>query len=154
VRGFTTLLLAAAAVVLALVSFGLHASGPNHFRSAFGHGFSGLLAVARNRVPLSYAPTLHNWPLVLPLALWFVAALAFAVYWARGRATRDLVFALGLAIVTSLLVNDSATYELTGGVAALGALVRFTPTASPIRLTSLARLPLPGQPVPNEATAD
>ena len=154
-RGFATLLLlAAAAVVLALVSLGLHTPGPNHFRSAFGHGVSGLLAVARNRVPLSYAPTLHNWPLVLPLALWFAAALAFAVYWARGRATRDLVFALGLAIVTSLLVNDSATYELTGGVAALAALVRFTPTASPIRVTSLARLPLPGQPLANEATAD
>ena len=153
-RGFTTLLLAAAAVVLALVSFGLHTPGPNHFRSAFGHGFSGLLAVARNRVPLSYAPTLHNWPLVLPLALWFAAALAFAIYWARQRTTRDLVFALGLAIVTSLLVNDSATYELTGGVAALAALVRFAPQVSPMRVTALARLPLPAQPVPNEATAD
>lgn len=153
-RGFATLLLAAAAVVLALVSFGLHTPGPNHFRSAFGQGLSGLLAVARNRVPLSYAPTLHNWPLVLPLALWFAAALAFAIYWARKRATRDLVFALGLAIVTSLLVNDSATYELTGGVAALAALVRFTPSVGPIRVTALARVPLPAQPVANEARAD
>ena len=102
-------------------------------------------------MPLSYAPTLHNWPLVLPLALWFAAALVFAIFWARQRATRDLVFALGLAIVTSLLVNDSATYELTGGVAALAALVRFTPAMGPVRVTALARLPLPAQPVPSEA---
>ena len=154
VRGFATLLLAAAAVVLALVSFGLHAPGPNHFRSAFGHGLSGLLTVARNRVPLSYAPALHDWPLLLPLALWFAAALAFAIYRARHRATRDLVLALGLAIVTSLLVNDSAAYELVAGVAVIAALVRFTPSAEPFRVTALARLPLPAQPVPSEVTVD
>jgi hypothetical protein len=153
-RGFVTLLLASAAIVLALVSFGLNAPGPNHFRSAFGHGLSGLLAVARNRVPLSYAPAVHDWPLVLPLALWFAFALAIAVYWARARATRDLVYALGLAIVTSLLVNDSATYELTGGVAALAALVRFTPQVRPLAVTALARLPLVPQPVSNEARAE
>jgi hypothetical protein len=152
VRGFTLLLMSASAVVLAIVWFGLRASGPNHFRSAFGHGLSGLFDVAKNRVPLAYAPALHNWPLVLPLALWFVAAFAIALYSARNRASRDLIFGLVLAIVTSLLVNDSATYELVAGVAVIAALVRFTPSAAPLRLTALARLPLPAsQVVPSEA---
>ena len=152
VRGFVTLLLLGATAVLALVSFNLRAAGPNHLRSAFGHGVSGLLAVAQNRVPLAYEPALHNWPLVLPLALWFVVALALAIRIARRQATRDLVLAVGLAIGTSLLVNDSATYELVGGVAALAALVRFTPSVAPLTVPVLARMPLPAQPVPNEAT--
>ena len=154
VRGFITLLLLGATVVLALVSLNLRASGPNHLRSAFGHGLSGLVAVAQNRVPLAYVPALHNWPLVLPLALWFAAALVLAIRLARRRATRDLVLAVALAIGTSLLVNDSATYELVGGVAALAALVRFTPAVGPLTVPALARMPLPGQPVANEATTD
>jgi hypothetical protein len=89
---------------------------------------------------------------VLPLAIWFVVALAIAIKLARRRATRDLVLAVGLAIGTSLLVNDSATYELVGGVATLAALVRFTPAVGPLTVPALARLPLQGQPVPNEAT--
>jgi hypothetical protein len=109
--GFATLLLAAATVVLGIVSRNLQASGPNHLRSAFGHGLSGLWAVAQNRVPLSYVPALHNWTWVLPLSIWLVATFGAAVYLAyRRAATRDLVFALGLALLTSLLVNDSATY--------------------------------------------
>ena len=154
VRGFSLLLLSAAAVVLTIVWFGLRASGPNHFRSAFGHGVSGLLTVAENRLPLAYAPALHDWPLVLPLALWFVVALAIAFYLARSRATRDLLFALVLAIVTSLLVNDSAAYEFVAGVAVIAGLVRFTPSAAPLRVAALARLPLPAQPVPSEVTVD
>jgi hypothetical protein len=154
VRGFITLLLLGATAVLTLVSLNLRASGPNHLRSAFGHGLSGLWAVAQNRVPLAYVPALHNWPLVLPLALWFAAALVLAIRLARRRATRDLVLAVGLAIGTSLLVNDSATYELVGGVATLAALVRFTPSVGPLTVPALARMPLPAQPVPNEATTD
>jgi hypothetical protein len=113
---------------------------------------SGLVAVAENRVPLAYAPAVHNWPLVLPLALWFVAVMVLAVRVAQRRATRDLVLAVGLAIGTSLLVNDSATYELVGGVAVLAALVRFTPAVAPLTVPVLARMPLPAQPVANEAT--
>ena len=154
VRGFVTLLLLGATAVLGLVSLNLRTPGPDHLRSAFGHGLSGLLAVAQNRVPLAYVPALHNWPLVLPLALWFAAALVLAIRIARRRATHDLVLAVGLAIGTSLLVNDSATYELVGGVATLAALVRFTPTVGPITVPVLARVPLPGQAVPNEATSD
>ena len=153
-RGFVTLLLLGATAVLGLVSLNLRTPGPNHLRSAFGHGLSGLLAVAENRVPLAYTPALHNWPLVLPLALWFAAALLLAIRLAHRRATRDLVLAVGLAIGTSLLVNDSATYVLVGGVAALAALVRFTPAVAPLTVPVLARMPLPAQPVPNEATRD
>jgi len=152
VRGFVTLLLLGATAVLALVSFNLRAPGPNHLRSAFSHGVSGLFAVAQNRVPLAYEPALHNWPLVLPLALWFGATLVLAIRIASRRATRDLVLAVGLAIGTSLLVNDSATYELVGGVAALAALVRFTPSVVPLAVPVLARMPLPAaQPVRTEA---
>jgi hypothetical protein len=152
VRGFVTLLLLGATAVLAIVSLNLRAAGPDHLRSAFGHGLSGLLSVAENRVPLAYEPALHDWPLVLPLALWFVAALVLGIRLAQRRATRDLVLAVGLAIGTSLLVNDSATYELVGGVAALAALVRFTPGVTPLTLPVLARVPLPAQPLPNEAS--
>jgi hypothetical protein len=151
-RGFVTLLLLGATAVLGLVSLNLRAPGPNHLRSAFGNGLSGLLAVAENRVPLAYAPALHNWPLVLPLAIWFVAVLVLAMRVAQRRATRDLVLAVGLAVGTSLAVNDSATYELVGGVAALAAILRFSPAVAPLTVPVLARVPLPGQAVPNEAT--
>jgi hypothetical protein len=40
-------------LVLGLVSSNLRGPGPDHLRSAFSHGFAGLLAVARNRVPLA-----------------------------------------------------------------------------------------------------
>jgi hypothetical protein len=154
VRGFATLLLAGAAIVLGLVSYNLRGPGPDHLRSAFGHGLSGLIEVARNRVPLAYAPAVHDWTMLLPLTIWFVVALALAIRFARRRATRDLVFALGLAIATSLLVNDSAAYELTGGVAALAAVARFVPAIAPLRVPVTARASLPGQPVPNEVNSD
>ncbi|MDX6468226.1 MAG: hypothetical protein QOF75_29 [Gaiellaceae bacterium] len=153
-RGFVTLLLLGATCVLGLVSLNLQTPGPNHLRSAFSHGVGGLIAVVENRVPLSYEPALRNWPLVLPLALWFAAALVLAIRIARRHTTRDLVLATGLAIGTSLLVNDSATYELVGGVATLAALVRFTPSVGPLTVPVLARMPLPQQPVPNEVTPD
>ncbi len=155
-RGFVTLLGLAATAVLALVSFNLRTPSPDHLRSAFGNGAAGLVAVAQNRVPLAYLPALADWPLLLPLALSFAAALALAIRSARRGATRDLVFALGVAIGTSLLVNDSAAYELTGGIAALAAVARFTPSVRPLTVPALAslQLPLAGRPVPNEETAD
>ncbi len=153
-RGFATILLLAATFALALVSLNLRAPGPDHLRSAFGHGLSGLLHVAENRVPLAYLPALHNWPLLLPLALWFAAAFLVALRIARPRASRDLVVAIGLAIGTSLLVNDSASYELVGGVAALAAVVRFKPTVVPRIVPAFARIPVAGQPLPNEASRD
>jgi hypothetical protein len=153
-RGFATLLLLGATVVLALVSYNLRGPGPDHLRSAFSHGLTGLVAVARNRVPLAYAPALHDWTMLLPLAIWFAVSLALAFRFARRSATRDLVLALGLALVTSLLVNDSAAYELTGGVAALAAVARFVPSIAPLRVPLPVPAPLSGRPLPNEATPD
>jgi len=153
-RGFVTLLLVGATVVLGLVSYNLRGPGPDHLRSAFSHGFTGLIAVARNRVPLSYEPALHDWTMLLPLAIWFVVSLALALRFARRRATRDLVLALGLALGTSLLVNDSAAYELTGGVAALAAVARFVPSIAPLRVPWPARAPVPARSLANEATTD
>lgn len=148
-RGFLMLLGIAAAIVLKVVSSNLNAAGPNHFRSAFGHGLSGLWAVAENRVPLSYLPAIHNWPLVMPLALWFLVTFAVALVVARRRPMRDFVFALGIAIVTSLLVNDSAMYELTAGVAVVASLFRFAPApAVPVTVSSLVRAVLPEPPAP------
>jgi hypothetical protein len=150
-RGFVTLVLLAATTVLGVVALNLRQPGPNHLRSAFAHGLSGLLSVAENRVPLAYAPAVHNWTLVLPLLIWFVASFAIAVRYAHSRQSRDLVLGVGVAIVVSLLVNDSATYELTGGVAAAASLARFTPLPLPLRVPLAARLPLP---LPNEVRND
>jgi hypothetical protein len=153
VRGFATSLLLAATVVLAIVASNLHTRAPDHLRSAFANGPSSLAAVVENRVPLSYLPALHNWPLTLPLALWFAAALAAALR-ISDRSARTLVLAVGLAICTSLLVNDSAAYELAGGVAVLAALARFAPPAVPLKVPSPVRVALSRQPVPNEVGPD
>jgi hypothetical protein len=153
-RGFVLLLGAAAAVVLKVVSANLNAAGPDHLRSAFSSGLSGVWAVAENRWPLSYLPAIANWPVVLPLLLWFVGSFAVALFVARRRPTRDFVVTLGIATVASLLVNDSAMYELTGGVAVLGALVRFAPApAVPFSLRSLVRVRRL-QPAPVEVADD
>ncbi|HZT84630.1 MAG TPA: hypothetical protein VE984_04315 [Gaiellaceae bacterium] len=139
-KGFLGLLASAAFAVLWIVSRGLAQRGPNHLRSAFaGHG-AGLLASLESRVPLSYVPALHAWQLVLPLLV--VLALAFALAWrgARLQATRDVLLAFGVAIVTSLLVNDSAAYELTAGIAVVGAFARFAPAPAPARARVLAPL--------------
>ena len=104
-------------------------------------------------MPLAYEPALHNWTMVMPLAIWF-ASRSRSRSVAHRRPTRDLVLALGLALITSLLVNDSAAYELTGGVAALAAVARFVPSIAPLRVPVPAPAPLPGRPLPNEATPD
>jgi hypothetical protein len=58
------------------------------------------------------------------------------VAWRRAaaRSSTDLLLALGVALVTSLLINDSAAYELAGGIAVLGAAAHFAPTSVPVRL--------------------
>src|SRR3954462_8712824 len=65
---------------------------------------------------------------------------AFGLSWrfAREQSTRDVLLAFGVAIVTSLLVNDSAAYELTAGIAVVGALARFAPAPAPARAPVLA----------------
>ena len=151
--GFLTLLASSAATVLWLVSRGLAQPGPDHLRSAFvnGHAF---LASLESRVPLAYVPALHAWTMVLPLFL--VLAAGFVLAWRRAesRATHDLLVALGVAIAASLLINDSAAYELVGGIAVVGAVARFVPTAAPFRVPVLARFrratPV-AEPVPAES---
>lgn len=162
-RGFIGLLASAAFAVLWIVSRGLAQPGPNHLRSAFDDHGTGLFKSLASRVPLSYVPALHAWQMVVPLLC--VLAVAFALAWrfARERSTRDLLLAFGVAIVSSLLVNDSAAYELTAGIAVVGAFARFAPAPEPARarvlspavarLLARARLrpePVPA-PVPNES---
>jgi hypothetical protein len=139
VRGLLLLLASAALTVLWVVSRGLQQHGPDHLRSAFADNGAGLIKSLESRWPLSYLPALHAWTLVLPLLLVLVAT--FVVAWRRAeeRATRDVLLAIGVALVTSLLVNDSAAYELAGGIAVVGAATRFVPTSAPVRL----RVPVP-----------
>jgi len=129
-RGFAVLLACFGALALGIVLLDLGSPGPDHLRSAFAHGVPGLLAVAANRVPLAYAPALRQWVILVPVALSFAAAFALALRLSRRRGA-DLVLGAGLAILASLLVNDSAPYELTAGVAVLAALARFGLPAQP-----------------------
>jgi hypothetical protein len=149
-RGFATLLLVSATAVLAIVSYDLGAPGPNHLRSAFSRGAAGLVDVAVNRVPLSYRPALAQWPLVLPLGICFVVALWLALRLTRQRVRRDLLLALGVAVGTSLLVNDSAAYVLAGGIAVVAAVARLVLVPGPVKVPAVARAALDAQPVPTE----
>jgi hypothetical protein len=151
VKGFVGLLASAAVAVLWIVSRGLAEPGPNHLRSAFSHGIGGLFASLGSRVPLSYAPALHAWQLVVPLL--FVLAVTFAFAWrsARQQSTRDVLLAFAVAITTSLLINDSAAYELAGGIAVVGAFARFAPAPAPARARVRAPAVLEPEPVPSES---
>ena len=128
------------AIVLGIVKHGLASPGPNHLRSAFGSGISGFVDVAAHRVPLVYAPAVHEWPLTLPLVVLLVASgfLAFRV--TRARAARDLLVALTTGLVASLLINDATGFMLVGGITCACAVARFTPAGSRIRLPVPARL--------------
>jgi hypothetical protein len=151
--GFVGLLASAATAVLWIVSRGLAQRGPDHLRSAFTDNGRGLLASLESRVPLSYLPALHEWQLVVPLLLALAVSAGFAWRAARQRATRDLLLAFGVAIVTSLLVNDSAAYELAAGIAVVGGLARFAPAPVPARarIRVLARPPLEPEAVASES---
>ena len=148
VGGFVGMLASAAIAVLWIVSRGLAQPGPNHLRSAFADNGGGLLGSLESRVPLSYIPALHAWQLVLPLFLVLVVAFALAWRTARQQSTRDVLLAFGVAIATSLLINDSAAYELAGGIAVVGALARFAPAPAPARARVPARARLEPEPVP------
>lgn len=152
--GFVTLLLAAATIVLGIVSYDLRTPGPNHLRSAFAHGFSGLVEVVVNRVPLSYGPAAAQWFLVIPLGIAFAVALALALRGTRQRLRRDLVLAVAVGVVTSLLVNDSAAYVLAGGVAVIASFARFAPAYAPQVALPTAVRSLDAQPVRSDARGD
>jgi hypothetical protein len=145
-RGLLTLLLANATVALGVISLNLLLPGPNHLRSVFSHGLGGVTTVFANRVPLAYAPALHQQlPVLAPLAAFFLLVLVFSIRASSGR-TRDLVIAAFCAIVTSLLLNDSAAYVLAGGAAVLAALAKFTvplPTVALARVSKVALAPAP-----------
>jgi hypothetical protein len=133
-------LTATGAIVFAIVQHGLASPGPNHLRSAFGSGISGFLDVAVNRVPLVYAPAVHQWPLTLPLAVLLVACGVLAFRVTRARAGRDLLLALATGLIASLLINDATGFMLAGGIACASAVARFTPSGSRVRLPVLSRV--------------
>jgi hypothetical protein len=132
--------IASAAIVLGIVQHGLASPGPNHLRSAFNDGIGGFLDVAAHRVPLVYAPAVHDWPLTLPLAILLVVSGVLAFRVTRARAARDLLVALTTGLIASLLVNDATGFMLAGGIACACAVARFTPTGAPISVPALARL--------------
>lgn len=121
----------AAAVVLEIVKRGLDAPGPNHLRSAFGHGIGGLVTVAANRVPLVYTPALHDWHLTLPLTILLITGGVLAFRVTHARAARDLLIALTAGLIASLLVNDATGFMLAAGISCTSATARFTPTETP-----------------------
>jgi len=137
---FAVALTATGAIVFAIVQHGLASPGPNHLRSAFGSGISGFLDVAVNRVPLVYAPAVHEWPLTFPLAVLLVACGLLAFRVTRARAGRDLLLALATGLIASLLINDATGFMLAGGIACASAVARFTPSGSPVRLSVLSRV--------------
>lgn len=142
---FVGALTATAAIVLAIVQHGLASPGPNHLRSAFGSGITGFLDVAVNRVPLVYAPAVHEWPLTLPLAVLMVASGVLAFRVTRAREARDLLLALATGVIASLLINDATGFMLAGGIACASAVARFAPSGAPIRLPVLSRLLRPSR---------
>jgi hypothetical protein len=145
-RGFATLLLVNATVVLGVISLNLRVPGSDHLRSAFAHGVGGFVSVLVNRIPLAYTPAFHQWRVLVPLAVLFALALLAAIRSTGGR-TRDLVLAAALAIATSLMLNDSATYELAGGAAVVAALAHTSISPQPIGLPQPRLLQLNGEPV-------
>ncbi len=153
--GFVALLAGSALAVLWLVQRGLSQPGPDHLRSAFSGNGLGLLSSLASRLPLSYLPALQAWTYVVPLLL--VLTAAFVVAWRKAHvpATRDLLLALGVALVTSLLINDSAAYELAGGIAVIGAAARFVPTGAPapirLRVPAFRRTRIAVEPVATES---
>jgi hypothetical protein len=60
-----------------------------------------------------------------------------------------VLLAFGVAIATSLLINDSAAYELAGGIAVVGAFARFAPVPVPARVRVRAPATLEPEPVPS-----
>ena len=155
-RGMIALLTTTVACVIGLFWFDQRSGAPNHLQSAFSHGFSGLLAVARDRVPLAYEPAFHQWTFIGPFLLSFVvvAIVALRTWQTPGR--RDVLLATVAALVTSLLVNDSAAYELVAGVTTLVAVGCSSFAFGPLRRPVLANpfsVPAPSRLAP-ETPAD
>src|SRR5436190_10205340 len=156
-RGMIALLTTTVACVIGLFWFDQRSGAPNHLQSALSHGFSGLLAVARDRVPLAYEPAFHQWTFLGPFLLSFVvvAIVALRTWQTPGR--RDVLVATVAALVTSLLVNDSAAYELVAGVTTLVAVGCSSFAFGPLRRPVLANpfsVPAPSRLAPETPAAD
>jgi hypothetical protein len=147
--GLATSLLVSAAAVLGLVWFDLRIGGPNHLRSAFGHGITGLADVARNRIPLAYEPALAQWYLTGPTALAFVVISVLSLRGDHPAGRRSALVALIAGVATSLLVNDSAGYVLVGGCSAIVALRACPHAFGPLRRLA----PAPARPIVEAAPA-
>ena len=131
----------AAIAVLALMSYDQTHTGHDHMRSAFSHGFGGLFAVAHNRIPLSYLPAIHAWAYVGPFLVAFAVVAAVAIRGSGRHDRRDLLVALVVGVVASLLVNDSAAYELVAATTTIVALHRTRFGFAPLRTLSIRPLP-------------
>ena len=154
-RGLLAAMGVAGIAVMALMSYDQSHTGHDHMRSAFSHGFGGLLAVARNRIPLSYLPAVHAWTYVGPFLLAFAVVAVVAVRAAGRHNRRDLLLALVAGVVASLLVNDSAAYELVAATTTLVALHRTAFRFAPLRTMSIRPLrAAEAALVPNPATGD
>jgi hypothetical protein len=138
----------AALAVLTLVNIDAAASGPDHLRGALHGGFTGVMNIAANRVPLAYSRMLEQWWLMIP----GVAAIGIGVAVARAGRTRvDRAVAVALlgGLVASFVVNDSPGPVAIAGLAAVLAIedgLVFRTLTAPV----LRRLPLPSAPAPQE----
>ena len=128
-------------VAFALLELDATAKTPNHLAGALHGGVRGLVDVAANRVPLSYARIGHQWWLLFP-GLPALAVGIAAVRHARSRAEAALVVALLGGLATSLVLNDSPGAVAIAGLASLltleGGLVHrglFLPVARRLNVT-------------------
>ena len=137
-RGFIGLLGSAAFAVLWIVTRGLAAARPEPPAQRVLRPRRGIALVAREPVAALISARAARVEARRPAPVRARGAFALAWRFARQRSTRDLLLAFGVAIVTSLLVNDSAAYELTAGIAVIGAFARFAPAPAPARAPVLA----------------
>jgi hypothetical protein len=128
--------------VLVLLNIDAAVSGPDHLRGALAGGIPGLAAVVGHRIPLSYARVAEQWYVMFPLGLFTVLVLRSGAR-SLGRDRRAVVYALGMAMLASLLVNDSPGPVTLGGLAALFA---ADPHALRHELALLARRLVPPKP--------
>ena len=147
VRTAIPALVAAALVVLGLANLDAASSSPDHLRGALHGGFSGIMHVAANRVPLAYDRMIEQWWLLIPGFFAVGVGIAAARY-ATARQERAAMLALLAALAASLLVNDSPGPVMIGGLTAIfgleaGVVHRFL--AVPVLRRLLPARPLYGQ---------
>ena len=128
--------------VLGLLNIDAAVSGPDHLQGALAGGIPGLAAVVAHRIPLSYARVAEQWYVMFPLGLFTVLVLRSGAR-RLGRDRRAVVYALGVAMLASLLVNDSPGPVTLGALASLFAVDAY---ALRHELALLARRLVPAKP--------